>query len=199
MAQGLDRDTIALVRETADSICGEIMRDGSNRGVEIEGEVNAELKGLAKRLADAGIEGSMRLEDGRYANVLREELPDELKSARDCRIQVFNKLLDRIGPAEQPAAPVPDQSWDNTGPEYFELAGTVMWGAYINCSVYNDAQDDAQVASINYMLQGMYGTQPISFPCTYNCGIMANNAVVFSGPANNGAVMSGSCSVTAMY
>lgn len=205
-AQTLDRESIALIRETADSICGEIMRDGSSRDIEIEGEVSAELKGLAKRLADAGIEGSARLEDGRYANVLRDELGEELKSARDCRMKVFDKLLDRLDPATPPAQtgqvePVPQGQdiveYPDTG--YVELAGTVLWGEFINCSVLNTAPDQMQVTSINYLLQGMYGPQPFIYPCNYNCGIMGNNSSIFSGPPNNNMVSAGSCSVTAMY
>lgn len=204
LAQILDRESMQLVQETAQAICGEIIGAGENREIEIEGEVNAELRGLARRLADAGIEGSARLEDGSYAGVLREELASERQDARDCRRQVFDRLMDRIDsapPTDETGELDPDPGIDPMADfpgGYAELAGMVVWGPYINCSVYNDAPALAQVTSINYMLYGMFGPQPVSMPCTYNCLISGYNSSVFSGPPNNHNVTNGSCSVTAM-
>lgn len=202
VAQTLDRESIQLVQETAQAICGEILNEGKNREIEIEGEVSAELRGLARRLADAGIEGSARLEDGSYAGVLREELASERRSARECRIKVFDRLMDRIDTA--PSSDPTEEPDLGSGPgrevpgSYTELAGMVIWGPYINCSVYNDTSDFAQVTSINYVLYSVFGPQPVSIPCTYNCGISGYNSLMFSGPPNNPNVTTGSCSVTAM-
>lgn len=211
MAQALDRDSLTMIGETATAICGEIMQSGSNRDIEIAGEVNAELKGLAKKLADAGIEGTARLDDGRYANVLRDELGEELKNARECRMKVFEKLMDRIGPAtspppetvggnNQPATDYPDTHGGGPSyPGYAEFAGDVMWGQFINCSVYNASYGPIRVTNINYLLQGMYGPQPVSVPCNFNCEIFSNHVQMFNGPQNNPAIASAQCSVTAFY
>ncbi|QBF31671.1 hypothetical protein CFI11_10640 [Thalassococcus sp. S3] len=204
-AQSLTSDALAIISESADAICGEITNEGFNRSFAVDGEVNAELKGLAKRLADAGIEGSASFEDEKYTNVLREQLGDELKDARSCRLEVFRTLVDElrsdqsavnsnIQPNSVPTS-VPSQPQNPTSQELF---GFVVAGPYLNCSVQNEAQAPAMVTQIRYSVAGYYGPENYNYPCVQNCQLMGYQSNVFSGPVNQPHFYDAQCSVVVM-
>lgn len=196
--QALDGRTLALINESANDICGSIDRDGGGSSTAIEGNISAELSGLARRLADAGIDGSARLESDDYSNVVRQELGSELANTRECRLRVFEMLVDRV---ESSLQPEPDP-WGSRGPQPAagptELAGMIQWGAYINCQVTNTSPDPVTVATINYSLTSFMGPQAVSIPCTFNCGLLGYQSNSFSGPPNGPGIASGMCSVSVL-
>ncbi|MEM8571163.1 MAG: hypothetical protein AAGG56_09670 [Pseudomonadota bacterium] len=51
---------------------------------------------LSRRLVDIGIEGAGVLEGSEYQGVLREQLADELKDSRQCRLKVFDQMFARV-------------------------------------------------------------------------------------------------------
>jgi hypothetical protein len=54
--------------------------------------VNAELNGLAKRLADLGVSGAGDLTSKSYQGVLQRELADTLNNQRQCKLEVLRTL-----------------------------------------------------------------------------------------------------------
>jgi hypothetical protein len=107
-AQGLDPEALDLIATTAASICGDFASQGSASDASLEGQAEAKLKGLAGRLVDLVVEGAGRIADSEYAGVLREQLGDELKDVRACRLQVWKDLQDKLGGSPQGAvAPAP--------------------------------------------------------------------------------------------
>jgi hypothetical protein len=62
----------------------------------VAGDVKAELKGLAKHLADLGVSGTGSINSDEYVGVLRPDLPSALNSVRDCKLKVFDKLEQKL-------------------------------------------------------------------------------------------------------
>jgi len=77
------------VSNFAVKICGEIQTSGSSSKTEISGELKAELSGIVRKVlgnAKAGTDGKHIAEA--YENVLRNDLPAELKDVRSCRLKM---------------------------------------------------------------------------------------------------------------
>jgi hypothetical protein len=89
----VQRDAAVLIIETAERICGESQTEGSGSTLSAQGEADASINVLSKRLLGLGIEGAANLQESEYRNVLREQLADELKDARQCRQRVFGQMF----------------------------------------------------------------------------------------------------------
>lgn len=94
-AQDIETGT-ELIAQMADKICIEVSTTGSASSSSVDGEANAELGRLGKRLLDLGIEGAGELEESEFSNILRKDLAAELKDNRRCREQVFNAMFARV-------------------------------------------------------------------------------------------------------
>lgn len=90
-----------LIFEATDEICGELLHSGSKQEIEIAGSAEAHLNTLLKMLAEIGIQGDARFNSKDYINVKRDELARELKSNRECRLEIWNDLKHLLY-AEQP-------------------------------------------------------------------------------------------------
>lgn len=112
------RDAAILIVETAEGICGVSQTEGSGSKLELDGEAEASVAILSKRLLGLGIEGGANLQESEYKNVLREQLADELKDARQCRQDVFDKMFSTV--FESPARSVLKEDTDEV------LAGTIL-------------------------------------------------------------------------
>lgn len=219
-AQALDREALMLIRETVDAICGELDRAGFKRSAAAEGKAEAALSGLAGQLLDLGVEGAGRIDSTEYANVLQEELGDELKDIRACRLKVWDDLLGMLAAPQQDSRTTPpprddgsmsqedadaflDQldeewaGWDGPGgAETFVgdiLPGQVMFGPFLNCTIYNPDPFPVTVTAIHYGIDGAYGYQTVTVPCAINCMLGGFGGNVFSGPANSPAIYGAEC------
>jgi hypothetical protein len=86
------RQKLALIADTADRICGKISVDGENSSNEIQGNVHAELKGLATKLANAGISGNGKIAESKYTNIVQAELAGAIRNSSECKERIFNGL-----------------------------------------------------------------------------------------------------------
>lgn len=93
-----------LIKSTADSICGEASTKGEGRSSELQGSVQAQLRGLASKLAGVGISGSGKIASEEYQNVVREDLAANLRDIRACKLKIFETLKDAF---LQPSVPAP--------------------------------------------------------------------------------------------
>jgi hypothetical protein len=55
-----------------------------------------EADALLNRLADLGIEGAAKYQSSNYIGVLEENLIASLSNSRDCKIEVFKDLIDKL-------------------------------------------------------------------------------------------------------
>lgn len=77
---------------TVEALCGRISTIGFDKELVLEGDINTELEGLAKRLVDLGLEGAAQFNTREYSGVLHDELGVELKNIRDCNLKVWDDL-----------------------------------------------------------------------------------------------------------
>lgn len=95
------------ITDTADRICGIVATQGEVSGSKIEGDVHAELSGLAKKLASLGFGGTGDISSSKYQGVLQQDLPTTLKDTRECKLRVLDKLQAVLLPlgGQQPRGP----------------------------------------------------------------------------------------------
>jgi hypothetical protein len=91
-------EALQEITDTADRICGSVAAAGQGTDVKITGDVKAQLSGLAKKLADLGISGAGDVTTGSYEGVLRDQLATVLSEQRNCKLAVFQSLLNVVFP-----------------------------------------------------------------------------------------------------
>ncbi|MHC4052831.1 hypothetical protein [Bradyrhizobium sp. 25ACV] len=92
--QSASASCLGEAKEFAQDICGEISTKGSSRLVTSSGELNAEAKGLLRRmLGSAGGELKAETQLTGYENVLREQLGSELINVRNCRTRMAEAAI----------------------------------------------------------------------------------------------------------
>ncbi len=95
-----------LITQTADRICNVVSTKGEVESAEVKGQVQAQLSGLAAKLANAGVSGTGGINNEQYQNVLRQDLASTLHDNVECRLKVFHTLQARII-SPPPPVPVP--------------------------------------------------------------------------------------------
>ncbi len=80
----------------ADRICNVIKIASTTESVKGTDEIKTELRGLIKQLTDLGINVQGQYSTESYAGVLQADLPSTLKDSVDCKLQVLDKLVDRM-------------------------------------------------------------------------------------------------------
>lgn len=86
------RAALDMINATANNICNVVSTRGEANSIEAQGDVSAQLRGLASRLAGVGISGAAQITNERYENVLREHLADTLRDNAICKLKVFETL-----------------------------------------------------------------------------------------------------------
>jgi hypothetical protein len=93
---------LELIANTADRICGEAQTSGNIENSELQGKIEGQLKGLASKLAEAGISGSGKITNEQYQGVVRSELASTLHDIRQCKLKILERLQEQVlGPSSQ--------------------------------------------------------------------------------------------------
>lgn len=105
--QDTKEKALGLITDTADRICNVVTTKGSVDSKSASGEVRAQLDGLLRRLGNLQISGSGDITSAQYEGVLREDLTKALKESSDCKLKVFEKLVEKMlpDPDQRPAEP----------------------------------------------------------------------------------------------
>ena len=101
--------TLTYIADFAKDFCVELPLSGDGESVTIDASAKAKVRGLIKKLADFGIEGSIDFSTSEYFNVLQEDLGPQLVDMRKCKLIIWEDLKDRI-PGLQRAQSDPDLS-----------------------------------------------------------------------------------------
>ena len=86
-----------MIQDTATSICNTVKEQSGNKSTaQIEGDIKAQLGGLAGKLANAGVSGKItgRMED--FEGLSQDATATALNADRNCRERIFNKMFDQI-------------------------------------------------------------------------------------------------------
>ncbi len=114
------RSALPSILDAADRICSVVKAEGTSQDVTVTGEIRAEVDGLLKKLADLGISGQGSYTTDSYVGVLQADLPNTIKNISDCKLQVFNKLVDVMLPKS--ATPDKDSNTEReSGPIFISL------------------------------------------------------------------------------
>jgi hypothetical protein len=111
-----EQKALDLITNTADKICNVVSTRGEAESSEVKGEIKAQLKGLAAKLADAGISGTGSIINEQYQSVLREDLPTALRDSAACKLKVFDTLQNKLlqtRPAHPTAAGQPQSGLES--------------------------------------------------------------------------------------
>lgn len=96
LADDFANQTTALevIKKAASDICYTVSQEGSRSNIQLSGEARAELNTAISKVIDLGIKGVSQYESDK--GVLQDELAATLKSSIDCKLDVFNKLVNKI-------------------------------------------------------------------------------------------------------
>ncbi|PSJ61123.1 hypothetical protein [Kumtagia ephedrae] len=90
-----------IIQSMMAAVCGDFQNTGSANSLKIEGNAEAKLSGLMKKLADLGLSGAATFNSEDYVGVLRTEVGSQLNSVRDCRLRVYGDLSPLLKEARQ--------------------------------------------------------------------------------------------------
>jgi hypothetical protein len=109
-ADGLEAQQKALdvMLDFADRLCTTIPLTGGANTLELSGKAKAELSALLKKIANLGIEGGAKYQTSDWQGVLQQDLAGQLNNSRNCKVEVFKALKDKLlasVPPEKPSSP----------------------------------------------------------------------------------------------
>jgi hypothetical protein len=87
---------LEVIKKAAADICYTVPQEGSRSTVQLSGDARAELDAAIKKVIDLGIKGAGQYQSEQYKGVLQEQLATTLKSSMDCRLDVFNTLVNKM-------------------------------------------------------------------------------------------------------
>ncbi len=83
---------LALIRETADTLCGSLAKSGNSLTGTLKGDIDTNLAKLFKRLVEAKISISANATATKYSGVLQTDLAEDRKDNRNCNTHVLEIL-----------------------------------------------------------------------------------------------------------
>jgi hypothetical protein len=103
------KEALEAIADFANKICGEYNSQGASTSIDLSGEINAQVKGLLKKLADLGISGTAAYNDKSYQGVLQKDLLELLKNQMTCKRDVAMqfKALVPMEPKKSPTQSSP--------------------------------------------------------------------------------------------
>jgi hypothetical protein len=103
---------LAAIADTADRICGIVADKGQAGSQDVQGEIHAQLNGLARTLGNIGGSGAAKITTNEYQGLLQKDLPTTLEGMRTCKLQVLKTLQTTLLPGTAqiagPGAPTSD-------------------------------------------------------------------------------------------
>ncbi len=87
---------LEVIKKAANDICYTVPQEGSRSDVQLSGDARAELDTVIAKVVDLGIKGAGQYKSEEYRGVLQEELATAMKTSSDCKLNVFNKLVNKM-------------------------------------------------------------------------------------------------------
>lgn len=130
-AAQLDDHQLQQIRDTAASVCNTVKEARSTKDdIQIQGDVKAELGGLARRLgANAEVSGKGAINRSEFEGLTQEATAIALSDDRGCRERLFGRMFDAATSA--PVAPAQPARNPNALYQYGEVVAEVQ-GAVIS-------------------------------------------------------------------
>ena len=89
---------LELITQTADRTCNVVSTKGEAESADVTGQVQAQLRGLAAKLATVGVSGTGSINNEQYQNVLRQDLASTLHDSAECKLKVLQTIQAKLLP-----------------------------------------------------------------------------------------------------
>lgn len=99
------KEALQAIRETAAGICATVPLNAKQSNFELSGQAQAKIKGLASKIANLGVSGAGKYTQGASSGLLQKDLASAIKGSNECRLAVFNKLVEAMLPTTLPPRP----------------------------------------------------------------------------------------------
>lgn len=93
---GETQKALDMISDFADRLCKTVPIEGSDGRLELSGKAKAELNELLKKIANIGIEGAAKYQQGQYKGLLQKDLTGALEINTNCRLQVLKELKEKL-------------------------------------------------------------------------------------------------------
>jgi hypothetical protein len=87
---------LGVIGKTAIDICNQVDQQGSRSSLQLSGQAQAALNNAIARLIELKIAGAGDYNAEQYKGVLQQDLAATLKSNMDCKLAVFNTLVNKM-------------------------------------------------------------------------------------------------------
>ena len=87
---------LGIIATFASELCGAIPLNGKYDNLELSGNAKADLSNVVKKVVDLGIEGAAKYQTGEYNGLLQADLIKSLKDSKDCKLQVWSDLKEKL-------------------------------------------------------------------------------------------------------
>jgi hypothetical protein len=87
---------LGVIGKTAIDICNQVDQQGSRSSLQLSGQAQAALDNAIAKLIELKIAGAGDYKIEQYKGVLQKDLAATLKSNMDCKLAVFNTLVNKM-------------------------------------------------------------------------------------------------------
>jgi hypothetical protein len=87
---------LKVIADFADHLCTTIPLTGGANNLELSGKAKFELSELLKKIAPLGTEGAAEYQTSDWQGVLQKDLAEQLNNSRNCKLEVFKTLKNRL-------------------------------------------------------------------------------------------------------
>lgn len=87
---------LKVIADFADHLCTTIPLTGGSNNLELSGKAKFELSELLKKIAHLGTEGAAKYQTSDWQGVLQKDLAEQLNNSRNCKLEVFKTLENRL-------------------------------------------------------------------------------------------------------
>lgn len=130
------KEALDMIAGFANDICGGHEDHGEKTSLQVSGELNAEIKGLLKKLAGLGISGTAAFENESYQGVLQKDLASLLKDKIECRKMVIMEFKTLVPMGNTTSADLKKHALTGKWNSFFGPVSFSQEGNEINGTLY---------------------------------------------------------------
>jgi hypothetical protein len=99
---------LKMITDTANQICQSVPLEQTSSGLDLSGDAKAKLGGIAAKIADLGISGTVKYQSELSVGVLQKDLITAIQTSTNCKLEVFRTLeRDLLGRHDSDSNPPP--------------------------------------------------------------------------------------------
>lgn len=104
---GQQQKALSIIADFASKLCQDIPLSHEKSSLDLSASAKAELKGIAKKVADLGFDGATKYSNTKEQGLLQQELAKALADSRTCRMKVWDDLKEKLLASRAASVPGP--------------------------------------------------------------------------------------------